>query len=226
MAESFVGLVKRGVQATGTAEVVGTAIVAIVGGGGALVSALHEGLAMTAAIWLGAIGFCVVIQTAIGLLWFFDRAKRLSKEERTPAEFEREIRDWLHRFHFTVTRKEDPSAHFAMEVKNQHPEMPMVIAMPKGMPWLTITGRLRFNPPEAAALSTTTFPYDLAKELGRLDLDFEAQREAGGIVGVVIRNLLYVDGTTRDFDLLNALRRARGGLVMVVAMTAIAKPRG
>lgn len=176
-------------------------------------------LGLPFALSMGAVvGMCVVVSWG-HLAQMHERAKRTRR--RTPADAERQIREWLYRYGFSVTQKPHPALEFGLELNDPGAPLPITIIQVKGEAWLMVSARMNMDDPTKAlvAAQAPLYRFDVATQLAQLEVEYQMIPAEHPTPDVLIHEKLVFDETVDDLRFLNVVRRVRTGAVLVGVLT-------
>jgi hypothetical protein len=198
-------------------------IEAAIGAGIAAVAA-YRSLATTAGAWAPVVpylvGVCAVFVFGIILLainqykQLRDSAKKERMAQRTPAEIERQIREWLYKYKYQIKDANTPETRFNMLVTNRQ-DLKFNIMLPKETPFVVIATKTTI--PRGDDLYKTvksagsTFRFDVGIALAQLGVEFDMSEPDKGVEVLLQRPILFDEAVT-DLSLMREIMLVHRGL--------------
>jgi hypothetical protein len=149
-----------------------------------------------------------------------DRASQIRRLiRRTPRDIQKQIRDWLWRYKFSVQDDPIAIADFRLKVDDDR-QVPLTIAKAIDAPWITISSNILFEPEKRTALGPRLerIVEDMGLELIRLGMEWQPRLEDGATIGMSVGHLMPFSVATTDLELLRGIKLVRGAMAIVATI--------
>ena len=181
------------------------------------------GLSVPASIMCGSVVTAAVATFINQIRRLDDRAVAKRLAERTPAQMEQQIWDWLKRYGFKLGIVPNPGCDFSLSAELPGSPPALSIVKMAGTPWVTILANLNFEEhhrdlvKERAPMLRSDMGIALI-QLGGVEHDLLNDTQ-GRLAAAQVRYLLPFNANTTDLELLSAMRAVASGMKLIAELS-------